>query len=146
MTLQEAYEYAVRLLMNYNNAPAPAKIPALHQAIDIFEQICEMVPSDAVPEFWAKTQNSLAIAYYNLPTRDRAANLLKAIACFEAALRVRTERNYPQDWAGTQNNLAAAYSKLLVGDPASNLQKAIACYPMCQYNVRQSTPSSFFTL
>ena len=87
-----------------------------------------MFTFDAFPQYWAMTQNNLAIAYRNRIRGEKADNLERAITAYEKALKVLTFDAFPQDWAATQNNLAAAYSDRIRGNKAENLEKAIDAY------------------
>ncbi|MEB3885150.1 tetratricopeptide repeat protein [Lyngbya sp. CCY1209] len=98
--------------------------------IACYEATLEVYTRTTSPQYWAATQNLLAIAYCDSIRGERAENIEKAIACSKQALEVYTRTAYPEKWAGTQNLLASAYRNRIRGEKAENIEMAIACYEL----------------
>ena len=100
----------------------------LERAIASYTAALTVYTRDAFPEYWATTQNNLAIAYCDRIRGEKAENIEMAIASYTAALTVYTRDAFPEYWAMTQNNLAAAYYSRIRGEKAENIKQAIASY------------------
>ncbi|MEG4986778.1 tetratricopeptide repeat protein, partial [Microcoleus sp. BR0-C5] len=116
----------------------------IERAIAFYEAALQVRTRAAFPEYWATTQNNLAIAYKDRIKGDRGENIERAIAFYEAALQVRTRAAFPEDWAATQHNLGLAYNDRIKGDRGENIERAIAFYEVAlQVRTRADFPQDW---
>ncbi|MCC3625613.1 CHAT domain-containing protein, partial [Microcoleus sp. PH2017_36_ELK_O_B] len=100
----------------------------IERAIECYQAALQVYTRDALPQYWATTQNNLGNAYSDRIKFVRGENIERAIECYQAALQVRTRDALPQDWAMTQNNLGIIYSDQIWVNRGDNLERAIECY------------------
>ncbi|MEG4148337.1 CHAT domain-containing protein [Microcoleus sp. Pol12B5] len=105
--------------------PLGSRASNVEIAIAGYELALTVFTRQEYPEYWARSQNNLAIAYRDRIRGEKADNLEIAISAYQAALSVRTREAFPQEWARTQNNLAIAYRDRIRGEKADNLEMAI---------------------
>ncbi|MCA6346980.1 tetratricopeptide repeat protein [Phenylobacterium sp.] len=124
----------------------------LEEAVSVFRATLEVHARDAMPSYWAMTQNNLANALKVLGGREGGqvgkARLEEAVSAYRAALEVRTRDTEPSDWAGTQNNLANALQVLgkREGGEAgkARLEEAVSAYRAAlEVYTRASMPSDW---
>ncbi|OPF15595.1 hypothetical protein B1L04_24305 [Microcystis aeruginosa KW] len=116
------------LCNNIQQFPLGSRANNLEIAITGYHALLEVYTRDRLPEYWAKTKNSLGNAYSKRIRGVKAYNLELAIVAFEEALKEYTRDAFPEDWARTQNNLGNAYSERITGERADNLELAIVTF------------------
>ena len=118
------------VVVDFSNAiqrfPLGTKVSNLEIAIAGYEVAMTIFTPQEYPEYWAMTQNNLALAYRNRVRGEKADNLEKSIELYQTALSVCTRDAFPENWAMTQNNLGEVYLYKIRGEKADNLEQAIA--------------------
>jgi CHAT domain-containing protein len=116
-------------IFNFSNLlaefPLGSKASNIEIAIAGYEVAQTVFTSEAFPQEWAMTRNSLAAAYIQRIRGYKAENIEIAITALQEALQVFNKQDFPTEWAMTQNSLAGAYIKRIQGDKAENLEMAI---------------------
>jgi CHAT domain-containing protein/ribosome modulation factor len=108
--------------------PLGNKSRNLEIAITGYEVALTVFTRQEYAEYWAMSQNNLAVAYLYRIRGDKAHNLERAIELLQAVLSVYTREVFPEQWAMTQNNLGEAYLYRIQDGKADNLESAIEFY------------------
>ena len=95
---QEALIIAVAIV-NFGNLirsfPYGSIATNLEIAISCCKVVAPILTREALPEFWATTQNILGVVCRKRIAGDRAQNVEQAIICYQNALQVRTQTAFP---------------------------------------------------
>ena len=128
-----------KLAWNYKNMQAEAlrghgeatgERAALDEALEAYDAILRMLPSEDRSEWWAITRNNMAAVLNEIGERSEGTDeLFEALAMFEESMAVFAQLGDDVNWSAAQNNIGNIYLALGMREADSaRLEQAVEAH------------------
>eukprot|EP01099_Mayorella_cantabrigiensis_P004713 TRINITY_DN358_c0_g1_i2.p1 TRINITY_DN358_c0_g1~~TRINITY_DN358_c0_g1_i2.p1 ORF type:complete len:299 (+),score=46.43 TRINITY_DN358_c0_g1_i2:567-1463(+) len=118
----------VAMISDSEKIPDEQRSEYIELAIKNFKNALNYCLKEKKPEYWALTQEELALLYCERVAGQTGYNLEESIRHFKNALQVRTKDKFPLPWARIRNSLGTSFSRRQRGDKNYNLNNALTHY------------------